>query len=84
MVLMMVANRSARAELQRGARFNGVKVFSATMHGDRDRLGESVTMWLAERPRLEVVDVVVSQSSDEAFHCLAITVFYREPHVSRA
>lgn len=57
-------------------RFNGVKVFSATMAQERDQLGEKVTAWLAERPELQVVDTIVTQSSDEAFHCLAITVFY--------
>lgn len=59
-------------------RFNGVKVFSATMFGDRERLGDTVTAWLAERPELEVTQMVVTQSSDEAFHCVAITVFYWE------
>lgn len=57
-------------------RFNGVKVFSATMAQERDQLGEKVTAWLGERPELQVVDTIVTQSSDEAFHCLAITVFY--------
>jgi hypothetical protein len=60
-------------------RFNGVKIFSATMAQERDRLGERVTEWLREHPDFEVVDTVVTQSSDEAFHCLAITVFYIEP-----
>lgn len=56
--------------------FNGVKVFSATMAQERDQLGEKVSQWLSERPHLRVVDYIVSQSSDEAFHCLAITLFY--------
>jgi hypothetical protein len=59
-------------------RFNGVKVFSATMAQERENLGERITEWLRTHPRVEIVDTVVSQSSDEAFHCLAITVFYRE------
>lgn len=58
--------------------FNGVKVFSATMQRDRDALGDKVTEWRRGNPELEVNDVVVTQSSDEAFHCLAITVFYTE------
>jgi hypothetical protein len=58
--------------------FNGVKVFSATMAQDREHLGEKVTQWIEEHPRLRVVDRVVTQSSDEAFHCVAITVFYWE------
>jgi hypothetical protein len=57
-------------------KFNAVKVFSATMAQDRDQLGEKLTAWLAERPEIKVVDTVVTQSSDEAFHCLAITLFY--------
>jgi hypothetical protein len=59
--------------------FNGVKVFSATMVADRERLGEKVTEWINMHPELEVRDMVVTQSSDEAFHCLAITVFFWEP-----
>ena len=63
--------------------FNGVKVFSATMFADRERLGDSVTTWLASRPDLKVTQMVVTQSSDASFHCIAITVFYWEP-IARA
>ena len=56
--------------------FNGVKVFSSTMAQERDQLGEKITQWLAHNPGLEIVDKVVTQSSDEAFHCLAITLFF--------
>jgi folate-dependent tRNA-U54 methylase TrmFO/GidA len=59
--------------------FNGVKVFSATMAQEREHLGEKVTEWLRKHPQMEIVDTVVTQSSDEAFHCIAITVFYNEP-----
>jgi hypothetical protein len=58
--------------------FNGVKVFSATMAPDRDALGGKITAWLKAHPDVEVVDTIVTQSSDEAFHCLAITLFYWE------
>jgi len=58
--------------------FNGVKVFSATMAQERDQLGEKVSAWIAEHPQYRIVDRVVTQSSDEAFHCLAITLFYWE------
>lgn len=58
--------------------FNGVKIFSATMAQERDQLGEKVSQWLADHPQLRVVDTIVTQSSDEAFHCLAITLFYWE------
>jgi hypothetical protein len=59
--------------------FNGVKTFSATMAKARDALGEQVMAWLSSKPDREVVDTVVTQSSDEAFHCIAITIFYRDP-----
>lgn len=59
--------------------FNGVKIFSATMAKARDALGEQVTAWLSSVPDREVVDTVVTQSSDDAFHCIAITIFYRDP-----
>ncbi len=58
--------------------FNGVKVFSATMAQERDQLGEKITQWLSAHPGVEIVDKIVTQSSDEAFHCLAITLFYNE------
>jgi hypothetical protein len=60
-------------------RFNGVKIFSATMAQERDRLGDRITEWMREHPSFEIVDTVVTQSSDEAFHCLVITLFYCEP-----
>ena len=59
--------------------FSGVKVFSATMAQERDQLGEKITMWLAAHPGVEIVDKIVTQSSDEAFHCLAITLFFNPP-----
>ena len=53
-----------------------VKVFSATMAKVRDELGTVVTDWLAAQQGKIVVDhFVVSQSSDQEFHCLSITVF---------
>jgi hypothetical protein len=63
-------------------KWNGVKVFAATMAQEREKLGEKVTAWIRQYPQNEVVDTVVTQSSDEAFHCLAITLFYleRETH----
>lgn len=57
-------------------KFNGVKIFSATMAQERDQLGEKLTAWLSDRSHLKIVDTIVTQSSDEAFHCLAITLFY--------
>lgn len=60
-------------------KFNGVKVFSATMHMDRAVLGEKVTEWLAAHETYEIADMVVTQSSDHEFHCIAITVWYLDP-----
>ena len=65
-------------------KFNGVKVFSATMAAQRDQLGERVTDWIRSNPKNEIRDVVVTQSSDEAFHCIAITVFYEGPEGLKA
>lgn len=59
-------------------RFTGVKVFSTTLARDRDQLSERITGWLRERPGIEIVGREVTQSSDKEFHCLTITLFYRE------
>ncbi len=69
-------NVSGQLVLRRDVKFNGVKVFSATMVADREQLGEKVTAWMAAHPQHKVTDIVITQSSDEAFHCIAITVFY--------
>lgn len=58
--------------------FTGVKVFSATKAKEREELGETVTRWLRANPDLEVVDRVVTQSSDDEFHCLTIIFFFRQ------
>ena len=62
--------------------FNGVKVFCATLFRDREALGETVTRWLdearARRPGFQIVDVIVRQSSDEAFHCVSIIILFNE------
>jgi hypothetical protein len=62
------------------SRFDGVKVFSATKAREREELGELITKWLDDHPDLLVVDQVVSQSSDNEFHCLTITIFYKRTH----
>ena len=59
------------------APFNGVKIFSATMCADRGQLGERITAWLATGQR-KLTDIVVTQSSDAAFHCITISIFYHE------
>jgi len=74
-----LANQQGQLTLRRDVKFNGVKVFSATMVADRDQLGEKVTAWMTNhQDRYKVTDIVVTQSSDEAFHCIAVTVFYWE------
>jgi hypothetical protein len=73
-----LSNQSGTLTLRRDVKFNGLKVFSATMVADREQLGEKVTAWMTHHTHLKVTDVVVTQSSDEAFHCIAITVFYFE------
>jgi hypothetical protein len=57
--------------------FTGVKVFSTTLARDRETMGDTITRWLRDNPGVEVVDRVVTQSSDKEFHCLTITLFYR-------
>ncbi|NTX00451.1 hypothetical protein HUA74_31470 [Myxococcus sp. CA051A] len=58
--------------------FTGVKVFSTTLARDRENMGENITKWLKENlNNVDVVDKVVTQSSDKEFHCLTITIFYR-------
>lgn len=65
-----------------GILFDGVKVFSATKQKEREALGETITAWLHEHgPSITLVDKVVLQSSDNAYHCLSVTLFYRRlPH----
>ena len=62
--------------------FNGVKIFSATVAQSRESLGDRVMAWLRADPARQVVDTVITQSSDEAFHCIAITIFYWEPQLA--
>lgn len=55
----------------------GVKVFSATKAKERELLGELITDWIRSHPDHEIVDKIVTQSSDSEFHCLTITLFYK-------
>ena len=54
----------------------GLKVFSATKARDRELLGETITTWIRAHPSFDIIDKIVTQSSDAEFHCLAITIFY--------
>ena len=58
-------------------KFDGLKVFSATKAKEREMLGESITEWIGHNPNIEIVDKIVTQSSDSEFHCLTITVFFK-------
>ena len=56
----------------------GVKVFSATKAKERELLGEVITEWIrVNGGNVDIVDKIVTQSSDSEFHCLTITLFYR-------
>lgn len=55
---------------------DGIRVFSATLAQDRQQLGDRVTDWIANNRDLAIRDVTIVQSSDQAFHCLTIVVFY--------
>ncbi|MFT3693782.1 MAG: hypothetical protein QM831_11615 [Kofleriaceae bacterium] len=57
-------------------RFSGVKIFSATMFEQRQLLGDQVTAWIESHPEIRIEDMVVTQSSDSSFHCIAISLFY--------
>ena len=58
--------------------FTGMKIFSTTLARDREHMGDNITRWVQENQQLEIVDKTVTQSSDKEFHCLTITLFYRE------
>ncbi len=57
--------------------FDSVKIFSTTVMRDRQAMGESITRWLEANQGIEIADTVVTQSSDDAFHCLTVAIFYR-------
>lgn len=58
--------------------FDGIKIFSATKQKERDELGETATRWMdAKRGEIEIVDKLVTQSSDSEYHCITITLFYK-------
>jgi hypothetical protein len=63
---------------ERAMQFTGVKVFSATKAKEREELGETITRWLQANADFQIVDRVVSQSSDNEFHCLSVVLFYRQ------
>ena len=48
------------------------------MVADREVLGEKIMAWLQSHPKIQPIESIVTQSSDDAFHCVAITIFYWE------
>ena len=53
-----------------------IQVFSATKARDRGQLGNEATKWIEEnKHKWVVVDKTVTQSSDNEFHCVTITLF---------
>lgn len=60
----------------RSSRFTGVRVFWASVFSRRAKLGETVTEWLAAHHEIELVDMVVTQSSDAHYTLVSICVFY--------
>jgi hypothetical protein len=74
---MIQGPAEGRIVLREGG-FNGVKVFTATMFAERSVLGEKVTSWIAANPENTLTEIVVTQSSDASYHCVAISVFYRQ------
>ncbi len=48
------------------------------MFADRGQLGDRITAWIASGPQRKLTDIVVTQSSDAAFHCVTISIFYQE------
>jgi len=55
-------------------RINLVKVFSVTKARERQDLGERVTAWIQDNPQVKIVNTVVSQSSDQSYHCLSMVL----------
>jgi len=58
--------------------FNSVRTFSATKARERSELGDRITEWLRSNPDCEIADKVVTQSSDNEFHCVTVTLFYQD------
>jgi hypothetical protein len=77
--VVMARSSSASTSVDEIRDITGVKVFSATKSKERELLGERITEWIRSHLDHEIIDKVVTQSSDEAFHCLTITLFYKHP-----
>jgi len=65
-------------EAKMASAFTGVKVFSATKAREREAISDRINEWLDDNvAEIDIVDKIVTQSSDREFHCLTITIFYR-------
>ncbi|MBU1534523.1 hypothetical protein KKF84_04335 [Myxococcota bacterium] len=56
----------------------GVKVFTATKAKERDALGNQITNWLREANGIELISKQTTQSSDNEYHCLTVTIVYKK------
>lgn len=66
------------------AKFDGLQVFSATMHHDRAVLGEKITDWIAARKHeIDIVEIEQLQSSDARFHCVTIVLYFKRRNVEQ-
>ena len=57
--------------------FTGLKIFSATKAREREEISDRITDWIDANRNLEIVGQEVKQSSDNAFHCLTVVLFYK-------
>ena len=57
--------------------FTGVRIFTSTLSAARAQLGDEVTRWIDANPQFQTTEIVQTQSSDRAYHCLTLTLFYR-------
>ena len=70
--------RDEPRELPVPAELAGLRLDQALAQMFPEHSRSRLTAWLRDNPNKHVTDFVVTQSSDEAFHCIAITVFYWE------
>ncbi len=57
--------------------FDGMVIFSASKHSDREKMGADVTTWRRHNTGVTIVEVRTMQSSDNEFHCVTVVIFYK-------
>ena len=57
--------------------FDGMAIFSASKHTEREQLGANVTSWRQKNADKTIVEARTMQSSDNEFHCVTIVIFYK-------